>query len=208
MPTWGFGELGCCPPLTAAPSGQGGGSRLGLLLLQPRRQWRRRRGELAVTPQPQASCPQRGGALRSQARPPPLPACPGLPGVGSPSPLPAPQLHPPDLNRQHCLPEGPQQRGRFFTPRSTCSFRIIAFEVKTSFSLSLKGPLPPPPTLLQLGKLRTRWGQALPKFSVSLPQNVVTRATADPVTMSLPSSGAGHWGWGCWTMGSSRRPFP
>ena len=57
--------------LTAARSGQGGRSRLGRLLVQPRWRWLCRRGEFAVTPQPQASCPQRGGALKSQALPPP-----------------------------------------------------------------------------------------------------------------------------------------
>lgn len=83
--------------LTAARSGQGGRSRLGRLLVQPRWRWLCRRGEFAVTPQPQASCPQRGGALKSQALPPPpfLPpprdragsAFPGLPLHPGSSPL-------------------------------------------------------------------------------------------------------------------------
>lgn len=101
-------------------------------------------------PSPKPACLQRGGALKSHARPPPLPAW--VTGVGSPRPVPAPQLAPPaDLNPQHSLLKG-FQRGR-----STCTFRIIAYEVKRR-PLSLK------PQLLQLGKLRTRLGQVLSKF--------------------------------------------
>lgn len=118
---------------------------------------RRRQGELAVTPQPQASCLQRGGALKSLARPPPLPASPGLPGVGSRNPVPEPQLLSADLNPQHGLPKGPCQRGRFLP--------LEASALLESLHSKLRGPFlyhrSPPPhliraALLQLGKPRTR----------------------------------------------------
>lgn len=120
-----------------------------------RRRWRR---ELTVPPQHQASCPPRGGALKSQARPPPLPASPGA-AEGRPSPVPAPQLLSADPNFQHSLPDGSLQRGTCLVspppclPRSTCSLGIAASEVKRGFPPLL--PTPHPLLyLLQPGDLR------------------------------------------------------
>ena len=135
-----------------------------------RRRWRQ--GELTVTPQPQASCLWRGGALKSQARPPPLPTFPGLPGVGCPSPVPAPQLLSADLNLQHSLSQGPFQ--------STCSFRIIAFEVKRGFSLSLK----PSSTPFAAWKTEDQMGTGLTQISQPVDLRLLS---PEPLWIQSPS---------------------
>lgn len=88
----------------------------------------------------------RGSALPALALLPSSSPRPGPPSTASPS-------------------TGPSKGASSSPPRSTCSFRLIGVQVKKQL-FSITEAHPPRP-LLQLGKLRTKCRQALPKFSTA-----------------------------------------
>lgn len=170
--------------------------------------WRWRRGEFAVTPQPQASCP--GGSRRGPhipGPPPPLPTSPELPLLGFPRPPRNPD--PPRLLLPRSEPlaqTSPRlpSKGQIPHTRSTCSFRIIAFEVKRG------GISPSLLCSLAFATEKTRGphtGTGLnPSSHSQLTQGCCYQSHLVSSHHALPSLETGHWK-GSGTARSSRRPF-